>query len=344
MKNAMTWVVLTLALIAVGCETQYMATNEEPKRVTLSDDNDTLRIMSYNIENFFHPDNDALKNDDDFTPEGKMHWSYGRMRAKAARLSRVIMSACGSNRPQIVGLCEIEGPHAAHALLVEGGLDNVGYNVLCEPTPDQRGIATALLYDERKVEVISHKAIYSSDAEHGLLTRDVLYAKVRVKADLFHIMMNHWPSKYGGEFESAWKRDTVAQRVRRACDSIKAIEPEANIVLIGDFNDDSHSTSLTQTLGAAQHGKPLVLLTNDTEKQSYKYKGVWSSIDHAIVSDKLVEHFGRPQFSICDMPFLLTNDTPANGGGLIPLRTYKGQSHQDGYSDHLPILIKIPLR
>lgn len=49
---------------------------------------DTLVVMSYNIENFFDPEDNPDKNDDDFTPDGSYHWTVTRMKDKAAKLAR----------------------------------------------------------------------------------------------------------------------------------------------------------------------------------------------------------------------------------------------------------------
>lgn len=331
-----------LHCVAALCAALTLQGTHVAAQTSLQRKNDTLRIMSYNVENFFHPNNDPLKNDEAFTPEGDNHWTMRRMQEKALRISRVIVSACGRNRPQIVGLCEMEGEAAAAALLHHGGLDNVGYNYICHPTPDARGVSTVLLYDERNVEVVSHRPIYVSIAAEQFFTRDVLYAKLKVDTDTFHVMVNHWPSKYGGETETIWKREHVATRVRQTCDSIVAAEPNANIVLLGDFNDQMESDVIQNTLGAHTSGTPLVILTADTKKQSYKYRGAWGTIDHVIVSSQLCQRFGRPIFDVADLPFLLTEDTRYDG--TIPYRTYSGMRFLGGYSDHLPVTITIPLQ
>lgn len=310
--------------------------------VASASESDTLIIMSYNLENFFHPEDDPEKSDEAFTPEGTNHWTMSRARTKAAKVARVIVSVNNWNNPQIVGLCEVEGPQAAEFLVKEGELttDNVHYNVICYPTPDNRGIAPAMLYNPNEVKIISSYPISMSLPEKDFFTRDVLYAKISFHNNIFHVLVNHWPSKYGGEMESMWKRDYVAKQTRSVCDSIVATDASAAIVLLGDFNDVASSDALVKEFGAESNNTDYINLSSDTDKQSYKYQGEWGTIDHIIVSKSLCD-VERPKFSVCDLPFLLEADTRFMG--YKPYRTFVGQKFNNGYSDHLPVMIKIPI-
>ena len=303
---------------------------------------DTLVIMSYNVENFFHPDDDPDKNDDAFTPDGSNHWTNYRMRQKAAKISRVITSVNGWDCPQIIGLCEVEGPKAVEALLYEGGLsdDALNYKAICYPTPDARGIAPALLYDADIVKIISSYPISMSVPDSNFITRDVIYAKIKYATDTFHIFVNHWPSKYGGEAETVWKREHVARHTRSVCDSITATNPDAKIVLIGDFNDVASSDALAKVFGATRNGPDYINLSTFTNRHSYKYHGEWSTIDHIIVSKSICSP-ERPWFFIGELNYLVEPDS--RYVGYKPFRTYIGQRYNGGYSDHLPVFIKIPI-
>ncbi len=302
---------------------------------------DSLIVMSYNVENFFHPDDDTLKLDDAFTPDGDYHWSFYHAKTKAKSIARVIASANGWNAPHIIGLCEVEGPAAVHLLLEAGNLRALDYEMLCFPTPDRRGVATALLYNSLTVTVLDAYPINVSLPEKEFYTRDVLYAKLLFARDTFHVMVNHWPSKYGGEFESMWKRNHVARLTRQSCDSILAISPEAKIIVMGDFNDDAKSEAIVKEFGATSEMGDFVNLSSDTQKSSYKFHGVWNTIDHIIVSRALCEN-KRPEFKVCDLPFLLEPDQTYSGEK--PYRTYIGMTYNEGVSDHLPVMIKIPMK
>ncbi|MDR0815219.1 MAG: endonuclease, partial [Bacteroidales bacterium] len=71
-------------------------------------DNKVLRFMFYNVENFFDTDDDPTKNDNEFTPEGSMHWTKSKYLAKKDAIFRVIANVGEWEPPAIVGLCEVE--------------------------------------------------------------------------------------------------------------------------------------------------------------------------------------------------------------------------------------------
>lgn len=322
---------MVVAVIIAGCSSQGR-TAKGPKNAK-----DTLVIMSYNIENYFHSDDDPDKNDDDFTADGRFNWTEARMTEKAERIKKVIMAANGWNTPAMVGLCEIEGQKAVDYLLEASGLKKI-YKSICYPTPDKRGIDIALLYDDTKVELLSTKNICVSLPDSDLYTRDILYVKIKYAKQTFHVMMNHWPSKRGSGEESSWRREHAAQIARTTCDSINNAERgKANIILLGDFNDQANSKALTDVLGATKEGNPYINLSGDVENASYKYNGIWGTIDHIIVSPEMCKT-GRPQYKVIDLPFI--RETDELYGGYKPLRTYGGRKYLHGYSDHFPVMIK----
>ena len=67
---------------------------------------------------------------------------------------------------------------------------------------------------------------------------------------------------------------------------------------------------------------------------TYKYQGIWSSIDHILISGSML-----PLYRGCllnDLPFLLEKDELY--GEVKPFRTYYGYKHIGGFSDHLPLV------
>jgi len=50
--------------------------------------NTGIRVMFYNVENLFHPSNDSLKNDDEFTKEGTRYWSFKRYYDKINKIGK----------------------------------------------------------------------------------------------------------------------------------------------------------------------------------------------------------------------------------------------------------------
>ncbi|MCF0191065.1 MAG: hypothetical protein HUJ96_07370 [Marinilabiliaceae bacterium] len=305
---------------------------------------DTLVVMSYNVENFFCPEDDPLKNDDAFTPDGSYIWTMDKANRKALKVARVILSASDWHFPDIVGLCEVEGPKAVDILLKNGGLSRCGYRGVCFPTPDDRGIATALLYRGERVELLDSTAIDCNNVERGFVTRHILHCKLLCGGrDTVHVMVNHWPSKYGGEAATIWRREYVADIAKHHCDSLLKLNPDSKIILLGDFNEGAKSVEICERLGATPTGPLLFNMSGKDPlgRQSYKYRSAWETIDHIIISKYIYDNC-QPLFVVGEKPWLLEPDL--NNKDYKPFRTYVGQKFNDGYSDHLPVLLKIQLK
>ena len=87
-----------------------------------------FRVISYNVENFFDPARDSLKRDQDFTPEGKFHWTIAHMHRKAEQIAKVSACAGGWGTPALVGLCEVENRHCMNVLCEK--LKSYPYHIL----------------------------------------------------------------------------------------------------------------------------------------------------------------------------------------------------------------------
>ena len=66
---------------------------------------DSLSILFYNVENLFDTEDDSLKLDNEFLPNGKKNWNSTRWNQKTINITKVI---AGNDFPEIIGLCEIE--------------------------------------------------------------------------------------------------------------------------------------------------------------------------------------------------------------------------------------------
>ena len=290
-----------------------------------------LLVMFWNVENYFDTYDNPSTSDEEFTPTGDNRWSWKRFEKKRDDIAKTLLLAADEygELPGIIGLAEIENSFVLQQLLEETLLARVGYKYIHKDSPDSRGIDVALLYREEKFKPLHTKYI-----EASFPTRDVLYTKgVADGKDTLHIMVNHWPSKRGNESSSGKKREYVSLMVSRTVDSILRSSPDANILLMGDFNDTPDSGPL-QNLGQ---------LTNLAQKAkgaegTYKYQHDWSIIDQILVSENMVARTGK-RMDIFAPESLFTED--AAYMGIKPKRTYSGPRYLGGVSDHLPVLLKI---
>src|SRR5512133_1246430 len=68
----------------------------------------SFRIVFYNVENLFDPSDDPVTNDVEFTPSGKNHWNKSKLDHKVMMIYRALISASGGHFPDIIGFAEIE--------------------------------------------------------------------------------------------------------------------------------------------------------------------------------------------------------------------------------------------
>lgn len=60
---------------------------------------ETFRVMFYNVENLYDTINNPKTLDDDFTPDGKLHWGSYRYHKKIEDVSKAISSLGGKYPP-----------------------------------------------------------------------------------------------------------------------------------------------------------------------------------------------------------------------------------------------------
>lgn len=313
---------------------------------------DGIRMMFYNLENLFDPENDSLKNDEAFTPEGDQHWTMPRYREKLEKTYKVIASVGGWEPPALVGFCELENRKVIYELVTTTPLARYNYQVMHEESGDVRGIDVALVYRPDKFKPFTHQALkLSFNGETTSTTRDILMVGGTVHdKDTLFVFVNHWPSKYGGAKETEPRRRVAAEKCRTVCDSLMRRHPSAGIVLMGDFNDEPHEPSMIEALQALPYNGSTVpgglynLMLRFKEGGTHKFQKTWSIIDQFVVNDYLLRnpkglHLKPEDARIFRADFLLEADEIHLGDR--PYRTYVGMKYQGGFSDHLPIYLDI---
>jgi len=302
-------------------------------------------VMFYNTENLFDTVDDTLTDDAEFLPEGERRWTYNRYWKKVDALSRVIASAGGWETPFLVGLCEVENRNVVSDLCTRTVLANAGYSIIHHDSPDSRGIDPALMYRSQHVRVIESRAWIPAMAPgEAFSSRNLLYVKTLIQGDTLHLILCHWPSRRGGVLAAERLREAVASLVISKVDSIQAAAVgSASVIVTGDFN----STPAEPVMARMAEEGGMVNLSAamaNNEKGSYRYRGLWEMIDQVLVSDIMVTGGGElitspDDFSVFDASFLLEDDP--DYPGKRPMATYRAYKWEGGYSDHLPVLVKI---
>ena len=287
--------------------------------------------MFWNLENFFYPQKDV-----DFS-SGEKVVTWKRFRAKRDLISKTIIAIKDKDGayPSVIGVCEVENLKTLRNLVYDTPLSRLGYRILHKDSPDSRGIDVALLYRDDRMILLE----YSFFEIKSFKTRDILYAKmlsVELK-DTVHFLVNHWPSKLGGEKKSLPRRMEAANLLRHIVDSVQTVNPDARIIAMGDFNDSPSSPSL-QSITSLEN---LSLRLKDSLKKArasitgtHRYKGRWEMLDQFLVSKTI-----NGNIQILSFDHLLQQDKKYLG--YKTKRTFIGPRFNGGASDHLPILMKL---
>lgn len=305
--------------------------------------------MWWNAENLFDTHDDPMVDDGEFTPAGKRQWTEKKLLLKRLRIARVFRAIKADREygkyPDIVALAETENRQVFAGTLAS--LDGAGYAIDYRESPDPRGIDIGLAWNPAKVKFTGSKP-YTVKLEDGRGTRYVIAAGFRASGHQFTVVLNHWPSR---SFDARWSepnRIAAARVARRIADSLRTRDPRAEIIVMGDFNDHPADRSVRETLGSSldrkavqrSSGRLLYNCWNSTASPgSYFYKNHWERIDHMLVSAALLDGRGLSIDNRAFRVFSIPEMFDRHGKGLYS--TYKRGKFKGGYSDHLPLLLKI---
>ena len=317
-------------------------------------DEELAVVGFYNVENLFDVDDDPdNRGDDEFLPTAAKAWTAKRYQAKLARLAGVVRdigAEAAAGGPAILGVAEVENARVLHDLVAQPALAGSRYAVIHFESPDSRGIDVGLIYREALFTPLSSRPLRvrlpsdAADTTRERTTRDVLFVRGLLGGDTVSVFVNHWPSRRGGEAASRPGRAAAAAVVRQAVDSLQARQPNEDILIVGDLNDDPTDASLTKTLravdrraDAGQTGlyNPMVALFRRGEG-SLGYRDSWNLFDQIVVSSGLAR--ASDDWSLRDARVYRRGELlqPAGRYKGYPLRTFAGDSYIGGYSDHLP--------
>ena len=302
-------------------------------------------VMFYNVENLFDTVDDTLKNDDEFLPGGERRWTSSRYHKKLNAIARAVAAAGEWELPALIGLCEVENEEVLKDLVFGTILSAGNYGIVHRDSPDPRGIDLALLYRRDHFRIADVQAwLPESHDSIPVLTRNLLYVKATKAEDTLHLVLCHLPSRRGGVLAAEGLRERMITLAANRVDSIiKASAGGAAVIVMGDFNATPED-ELIEVLTANGKLKNLSALLSEQGKGSYKYQGKWEMIDQVLVSPAMTDstgiwHSEPGSFRVVDAPFLFTEDETYPGSKPFP--TYGGYRWSGGYSDHLPVLIRV---
>ncbi|MBQ0116660.1 MAG: endonuclease/exonuclease/phosphatase family protein [Flavobacterium sp.] len=333
-------------------------------------------VAFYNVENLF----DTIKGpnfDEEWLPNGAQGWNSAKYNKKLGLLSKVIPEI-GTNdqqkeSPVVVGVTEVENRGVLEDLVKTPNMIKHNYGVVHFDSPDKRGIDVGFLYKKDKFTPISYKNIplyiyqgmetknvkitvgEDNEATNNInvdvntkrvYTRDQLLVTGILEGEEVHFIVNHWPSRSGGEKRSSPFREAAGKLNRKIIDSLYAINPDAKVMTMGDMNDGPYNKSITTSLGAVGDRNNVVKggLYNPMYQMhkeglgTLAYRDAWDVFDQIIISEPLTrkDDYSSLRYwkaGIYDKDYLKQKSGQYKG---YPLRNSNGEP---GYSDHFPVYI-----
>jgi predicted extracellular nuclease len=299
----------------------------------------TYKVGFYNVENLFDTIDDPNKDDAEFLPNGKYSWTAARYQEKITHINKVM----GEMDPILVlGFCEIENEMVIRDVLKSSKYAKT-HGVVHHESPDERGIDVGMIYDSTKLKLLKSGNIrFTLPEKEKPSSRDIVWGKFLSKKDTLFVMINHWPSRRGGEEESEKNRMEAAKNARNFIDSVERINSKYKLIFMGDLNDYPENNSAKFV---AEKLSEVICKESGEFGGTYSYKNEWDILDHIMVSPSVKGKKGFKMISNSGKihsPAYLIEEFKGN---KVPFRTYAGANkYLGGYSDHLPVTIDVKLK
>ncbi|MBN2615356.1 MAG: endonuclease/exonuclease/phosphatase family protein [Bacteroidales bacterium] len=309
-------------------------------------------IGFYNQENLFDTVNDPKINDEEFLPDGINHWNTAKYMRKLQHMSEAISKIGLSVNPDgvaVLGISEIENRKVIEDLISMPALKDRHYQIVHYNSPDRRGVDVALLYNPKYLKVLATKStrLYVKGMPN-FRTRDQLLVEGSLLGEKIYFIVNHWPSRYGGEKRSRPLRDAAAALSRHISDSLMAINPKAKIIVMGDLNDNPNNESVLKIMKAV--GSEKQMKGSDFFNPMYKlyksgngttaWRDTWSLFDQILLSPGLMgKNYSTWEYykvEVFNKQFLVQKEGRYKG---YPYRSFAGGAWMGGYSDHFPVYV-----
>lgn len=313
-------------------------------------------VAFYNLENLFDTINNNGKYDFEFTPQGARQWDSRKYWSKVHNMAYAISQMTTNttpNGPAVIGVSEIENRSVlvdvvkeVDNILQQSGKPTWNLQIVHHDSPDRRGVDVGCLYNPRQFKFIDvTNTTLRIEGYESFRTRDQMCVTGLLGGDTISVIVNHWPSRLGGQEQSSYLREAAAALSKSIADSLWQLRPDQGVIIMGDLNDDPQDKSCAKVLGAqkkmdkvAPHGffNPWWEML-DKGIGTLAYKSAWNLFDQIIVSGTLLpQNTEGLKYRRCQVNnFDFLRDKEGNRQHY-PLRTFAAGVFLDGYSDHFP--------
>ncbi len=311
-----------------------------------------LGVAFYNLENLFDTINNNGKYDLEFSPQGNRKWDGKKYWSKINNMAYAISQMTSKFTPMgpaVIGVSEIENRSVLEDLVKNENVKKLNLQIVHHDSPDRRGVDVGLLYNPRLFKVLNvTNHFLAVEGNPNFRTRDQMCVTGLLAGEKVSIIVNHWPSRSGGQERSAYLREAAAALSKHIADSLWQDDPNQGVIVLGDLNDDPQDPSCAEVLGAKKNKEDAEAhgfynpfwKTLDKGIGSLAYRGAWNLFDQIIISGNLVEG-KKPALKywkneVLNRNFLTNQDGQYKG---YPHRTFSGGAFLNGYSDHYPTMV-----
>jgi endonuclease/exonuclease/phosphatase family metal-dependent hydrolase len=326
---------------------------------------DTVSVLEYNVENLFDMNDNGTE-----YPEYKpntCNWTLSTFQTKLDNIASVIAAA----QPDIAVLVEIENENALLALLEALKNKNRPFAYYACGDKPNRTITMPCILSRFPVLNSAGYGIPNSGENNSF--RNVLEADIFLGRDTLKVFACHWPSKK--EPESIRIKAAILLK-----EKLDRIPPLKDYIIAGDFNENYNECADFRTLGLDDtHGKTginhvlgtvrsfrgafadYVTRSNILAEKDMRHYDPWLDLpENRRMSEVFRHHDNTPDHIL--LPRSLFDSTGLsyadhsfrafswNGRLILDGAPYRWQmrfeDHRkfhkaEGYSDHLPVMLKI---
>lgn len=322
----------------------------------------SLNIMFYNLENLYDTTKDTAIDDGEFTPLGSKRWDTIKYQTKLGNLANVFAAVASlpGGFPAVVGVSEVENDRVLEDLLGQKRMEAANYRYVHYESKDARGVDVALFFRPDRFKLAGSEPVrlqLRSGREY--IGRDILCVWGRLDGEMFCFYVCHFLSRRGGVYASAGFRRAGAETVRDHAAGMREKFPGIKIVVMGDMNDTPDEASLAELLKAREHIDKVgegeyfnpMWAMHKAHLGTSIHNHDWILFDNIIVSRNLLPvaagypHAKGLLLDKFDKRFwanIFQRNFMMRGGK--PFRSWEGNYFSGGYSDHLPILIRLSNR
>lgn len=314
-------------------------------------------VAFYNLENLYDTEDDPTINDE-ASPmmemaEGLRADVYAKKMTNMARVIRKIGADKAGTAPTILGVCEVENRKVLEDLANHELLREFDYGIEHFDSPDKRGIDVAFLYKKSEFKVTNSQSrrlmLTRPTSGNRIYTRDQLVVSGELNGDPMSFIVNHWPSRSGGELRSRPGRVKAAELNQQIIDSLHVGNAMAKIMTMGDLNDDPTNVSVIEVLNAQQNQEdmrpqmiynPYIQMLKDGYS-TLSYRDAGNIFDQIMLTYPLLKQANQEGYFYYHAgiynPSFMTNKTGRYKG--YPLRSYNNGNFTNGFSDHFPVYV-----